>query len=192
MRRSLGWALVLLLGLVPGAWAQISTGNVYGTVVDESGAVLPGATIGLGMPDADPNGAMILAQVYLRRSQAVSALDALEKVRVPALGRKPIAGFDFLRGDVLARLHRYAEAEAAFREEIRAFPRNAQAYASQAVVLALEGRSQAEVHGVLDSMVRASPTRETILLAAKTLEFMGDAEGARAWRHRAAPPSRRP
>jgi hypothetical protein len=47
MRRSLGWALVLLLGLVPRAWAQISTGNIYGTVIDESGAVLPGATITL-------------------------------------------------------------------------------------------------------------------------------------------------
>jgi arylsulfatase A-like enzyme/Flp pilus assembly protein TadD len=143
----------------------------------------------LGMPDAtDPNGAMILAQVYLRQSQPQSALDALEKARVPTLGRKPVAGFDFLRGDVLARLHRYPEAEAAFQAEIRAFPRNARAYASQAVVLALEGRSQAEVHDLLDSMVRASPSRETILLAAKTLDFMGDAEGARAWRHRGTPP----
>ena len=45
MKRALGFAVALLLGSVPDAGAQLSTGNVYGTVTDESGAVLPGATI---------------------------------------------------------------------------------------------------------------------------------------------------
>jgi hypothetical protein len=38
-------ALALLLAATPAAWAQIAGGNVYGTVTDESGAVLPGATV---------------------------------------------------------------------------------------------------------------------------------------------------
>jgi hypothetical protein len=39
-------ALALLLALAPGAFAQISTGgNIYGTVTDESGAVLPGVSV---------------------------------------------------------------------------------------------------------------------------------------------------
>jgi hypothetical protein len=42
----MGWALALalLVAGAPAAWAQISTGNIYGKVVDESQAVLPGAT----------------------------------------------------------------------------------------------------------------------------------------------------
>jgi hypothetical protein len=44
MKRTFGLALALQLGLLPAAWAQIAGGNIYGTVADESGAVLPGAT----------------------------------------------------------------------------------------------------------------------------------------------------
>ena len=47
MRRLLGLALALALGSASGAWAQISTGGVYGKVTDESGAAMPGATISL-------------------------------------------------------------------------------------------------------------------------------------------------
>jgi hypothetical protein len=50
MKRNLGLALALLLGLLPAAWAQTAGGNVYGTVADESGAVLPGATATLSSP----------------------------------------------------------------------------------------------------------------------------------------------
>ena len=45
MRRTLVLALGLLMALAPGAFAQFATGNIYGTVTDESGAVLPGASI---------------------------------------------------------------------------------------------------------------------------------------------------
>jgi hypothetical protein len=93
-----------------------------------------------------------------------------------------------LRADVLARLGRFAEAEAVLREDIRSFPGRSQTYATLAVVLALQGRSRGEVHGILDSMAKASPGRETILLGARTLDFLGDKDSARAWRRRAASP----
>jgi hypothetical protein len=47
MRRLLGLTLALALGAASGAWAQISTGAIYGKVTDESGAAMPGATISL-------------------------------------------------------------------------------------------------------------------------------------------------
>jgi len=43
----LALAFALVAGLAPGAWAQISKGSIYGKVVDEQSAVLPGATISL-------------------------------------------------------------------------------------------------------------------------------------------------
>jgi hypothetical protein len=116
------------------------------------------------------------------------ALAVLEKARARAIEgkRAPPAGLGPLRADILARLGRFAEAEAVLEEEILSFPRRSQTYASLAVVVALQGRSRAEVRQVLDAMVKANPGRETILLAAKTLDFVGDEEAARAWRGRAA------
>src|SRR5688572_15968201 len=45
MRKVLFLALALLVGLAPVVHAQFAAGNVYGTVTDESGAVLPGAAV---------------------------------------------------------------------------------------------------------------------------------------------------
>src|SRR5262245_5106729 len=47
MRRSLVWALGIVVLLAPGAWAQTASGQIYGVVTDESGAVLPGAAVNL-------------------------------------------------------------------------------------------------------------------------------------------------
>ena len=88
--------------------------------------------------------------------------------------------------DVLGRRGRFTEARAVLEEQIRAFPGRAQTYASLAVMVALQGRPRTEVQGVLDSMVKANPGRETILLGAKTLDFVGDKDAATRWRRRAA------
>jgi len=146
------------------------------------------ARLAMADPAAESEGAMILAQVHVRRSELPLALAALEKARARALeqNRGPVAGLDHLRADVLARLGRFADAEAVLRQEIRSSPGRAQTYASLAVVVALQGRSRREVHDILESMVKANPVRETIALGAKTLEFLGDKDAAVGWRRRAA------
>ena len=55
MARHVRWILaVLLMGIAPALRAQISKGNVYGTVVDESQAILPGASVTLGSEYGSP------------------------------------------------------------------------------------------------------------------------------------------
>jgi predicted Zn-dependent protease len=135
---------------------------------------------------ADSEGAMVLAQVHVRRSELPQALTVLDQARARAIEqrRSPATGLDSLRADVLGRLGRFPEAEAVLKEQIRSSPGRPQAYASLAVMLALQGRPRSEVHEILDSMVKANPARETILLGAKTLVFLGDKDAARAWRRR--------
>jgi tetratricopeptide (TPR) repeat protein len=146
------------------------------------------ARLAMGDAASQSEGAIVLAQVHVRRSELPQALAVLETARARAIEqrRAPATGLDYLRADVLARLGRLPEAEAILKEEIRSSPGRSQTYASLAVVVALQGRSQREVHAILDSMVKANAARETILLGAKTLDFMGDKEAARAWRRRAA------
>ena len=45
MKKIFTLGLVILLMASVGAFAQTATGNVYGKVVDQSGAVLPGASV---------------------------------------------------------------------------------------------------------------------------------------------------
>ena len=138
-------------------------------------------------PAAGAEGAMLLAQVHVQRSELPQALAVVEQARARVLERGgPLpTGLEPLRADVLARLGRFLEAEAVLRQEIRAFPGRAQSYATLAVVLALEGRPRAEVRETLETMARAAPGPSTLLLGAQTLEFLGDKAAARDWRRRA-------
>jgi tetratricopeptide (TPR) repeat protein len=135
----------------------------------------------------EPETALVIADLHVRRSEPDKALAVLEAARTSsAASQRAVAGLEYRRGDVLARLGRNAEAEAAFREAIRTFPKRPEAYASLAVVLTAEGRPRAEVRSLLEAMVEASPGADTAALAAKTLDFVRDPEGAARWRRKAA------
>lgn len=146
-----------------------------------------------GSPTYELNAAVLLAEARLRRNEVAQALAVLDRAiaRVQKEKLSAVGNLHFLRGDALARLSRYAQAEAAFKEEIRLFPRNSQAYARLAILYALEHRTVSEVYRVLEAMGRANPTPETSLLAATTLESIGDPQGAAAWRRRAGAPESR-
>jgi tetratricopeptide (TPR) repeat protein len=139
-----------------------------------------------GSPNLDARGAVLRAEIQLRRNEPAAALrildDALAKLDLA--GREQIGNAQFLRGDALARLNRYPEAEQAFREEIRLFPKNSEAYARLAVLYAVEHRRVREVDELLRAMYAANPQAATSELAARTLESIGDANGAARWRRR--------
>ncbi len=142
-----------------------------------------------GTPAFAARGAVLLAEVRLRRNQPAEALSTLDAALggLDAAGREQVGNAQFLRGDALARLSRYPEAEAAFGEELRLFPRNSDAYARLAVLYAVEHRQVREVYALLERMYRAAPSAATASLAASTLASIGDPAGAARWRGRARP-----
>ena len=146
-----------------------------------------------GNPTYELQAAVLLAQVHMRRNRIPEALailsSAIERTKREKLSA--VGNLHFLRGDALARLSRNREAEAAFHEEIRLFPKNSQAYARLAILYALDRRTVAEVYGVLEAMARANPTPKASRLAAETLESIGDVRGAATWRRRAERLARR-
>ena len=84
-------------------------------------------------------------------------------------------------GESLARLDRYADAEAQFREELRAYPRNVQAYTSLAMLYRASNRDAA-VEDVLNELVTATPTPEGYAVAAKLWTILGERSRAEALR----------
>jgi tetratricopeptide (TPR) repeat protein len=138
--------------------------------------------------------AVVLAEVALRRDRPADALKILDTARSAGAssGQTLPRNFEFLRGDALARSTRLSEAVTAFRNEVRAYPANSQAYARLAIVLALEHRTRGEMASLLESMYRANPSPATAALAAKTLESMGDRAGAARWAGRGRIPSSPP
>jgi Flp pilus assembly protein TadD len=125
---------------------------------------------------------VVLAEVTARRGHPELALERLAEVSRGAAGLGPVPWLEFVRGDVLARLGRHEEAEAALRAEIHAFPRHARAWASLAIVRSLRGAPRSESRELLREMDRAAPGPGSRALAARALAFIGDEEGAAGWR----------
>jgi tetratricopeptide (TPR) repeat protein len=131
-----------------------------------------------GDPKAEARAGVVLAEVDIRQGRFEPALRRVDEAqaRLAAAGEDSVAGLSFVRGDALARLARHAQAEASLREEIEHYPGNARAYASLALVVALQGRAS-EAPAILAAMQRARPGPETRRLADRTREFMLGAPG---------------
>ena len=144
------------------------------------------AVLARGDTLAELNAAVIRGEIRIRRSELQEGLAILDEARrrIETDKLPPLRDLQFLRGDILARQGRLDEARLAFEDEIRTFPANSAAYARLAVVYGLQGRRVSEVRTLLERMVREHPTRETALLAAQTLDTMGDRQTAAAWRQR--------
>jgi arylsulfatase A-like enzyme/Flp pilus assembly protein TadD len=132
------------------------------------------------MPD------VILAQVKKAQGDLPGALEILDSIQAErrTAGQGPISDVSAYRGDILARMGRNADAEAAFREEMQYFPNNPRAWTGLAVLYASEGKS-GEARETLEKMVASSPSLRTFEAAAQTFEVLGDATDAQRLRARA-------
>jgi len=125
---------------------------------------------------------LTLAQVLTDRGKLEPALAAIQQAidevsRQP--GHSPFPGLFYLRGDVLARLGRTAEAVPSFEREIAGFPRDTRAYTRLSVLYASEGRSNDAV-SALRRMVETNESPIAYAEAVKTLRVLGDPAGAQA------------
>lgn len=132
------------------------------------------ARLAIGDRNPQPAAMLLLADVRRARGDLPGALGACDaaaqrarELNVPALYR-----LDFLRGDILARMDRPDEAEAAYEREIANFPQHTQAYANLAIVYFVQGR-RADVERILNAMVAANPHPGARALAARTRESFG-------------------
>ncbi len=138
------------------------------------------ARVSLGAPVNRNRGYLVLARIAARRNDLPGALDLAAKAGgIPGHGLPP-AGLHLLRGDLLARMSRHGEAEAEFREEVRAYPATYAAWESLVLLLAAEGRG-ADARAAATEMVGAVPGVESYLSAVRALSVIGDAAGAAHW-----------
>jgi arylsulfatase A-like enzyme/Flp pilus assembly protein TadD len=128
---------------------------------------------------------MTLARVEVERKNLPAALEYADRADAALRQRSStsVKGLNYLRGDILARMERNDEAEAAFREEIRLFPKDAQAYKNLILLMVTEGRTE-EATQLVFSLEKASPTPPSYVAIATTLKTVGDVNGARYWRMR--------
>ncbi|HEX7153424.1 MAG TPA: sulfatase-like hydrolase/transferase [Thermoanaerobaculia bacterium] len=131
------------------------------------------AAIALG--DRQPSSLLLLADVQRAAGQYAEALRTVDEAtqRAAELGVQQLYGADYLRGDLYARMDRPAEAEAAYRREIAAFPQHLQSYANLAIVHLIQG-NPAEADRTLDEMVRRNPHRGAREMAARTRAAMAE------------------
>ncbi|HEU4521254.1 MAG TPA: sulfatase-like hydrolase/transferase [Thermoanaerobaculia bacterium] len=125
----------------------------------------------------DENAALYtLATVQQKRGDFEAVLATTERLKVVPLPR----GVSTMRGDAFARLGRGAEAEAAFRKELAAFPDSGEAARRLVLLLVAENRNE-EATKVIRDLAAASPEAATYKLIAETLRVVGDETGVRYW-----------
>ena len=130
---------------------------------------------------------LALARVEIARGNfpaALARVDEAEKMTA-AFSLEPIESLDFLRGEIFARMSRPEEAEKEFKAELRAFPQNADAQASLALLYAAWGR-KADARRVLGELVAGNPSANLLLTAAQVSTILGDTAEASVYRKRAA------
>jgi tetratricopeptide (TPR) repeat protein len=140
---------------------------------------------GAAAHEADPSMPMpqfVEARLLHDEGQYEKAVASFEEAaEALAEHRRSLADLHLYRGESLARLERYDEAESQFREELRHFPRSVQAYTSLAMLYRASNRDAA-VEDVLNELVASIPTPEGYGVAARLWTILGDPSRAEALR----------
>jgi len=134
---------------------------------------------GLGQVSTRRLSLLALAHVDGQRKDYPRALSSLDQIL--AMGGGAPVGVHYLRGDLLARMDREAEAVREFEEEIRLFPSQTQARVGLALVYASSNRME-DARRTLAEMVAKVGTAEAYFRAQRALSFFKDASAAETLR----------
>jgi len=124
----------------------------------------------------------VLGLAAQRRGNCTAALADFDRA-VAARARQPalvVPGLDVRRGDCLARLERGAEAEQAFRAELAALPRSAEARVGLAILYRTQGRDE-EARAALEGLIEPGSGAGDYWTVVRTLAGLGDLPAARQW-----------
>jgi arylsulfatase A-like enzyme/Flp pilus assembly protein TadD len=120
-----------------------------------------------------------IAQARGRLNDALQIYDkAVAAIRETQMS--PVPTLHLYRGDVLVRLGRVADAEQAFREEIRIFPDEVQPYINLTLLYLSSQRPEQATKAIYE-MVERIPTRRGYAAAIRIMELAGDERGKRYW-----------
>jgi arylsulfatase A-like enzyme/tetratricopeptide (TPR) repeat protein len=129
-----------------------------------------------------PTPAFIEGLILHRQQQFAAALPHFQQAKQAAAGRTvQLPDVNYYIGDSLARLDRFTEAEAAFRDELRVVPNHIRAHAGLAMLYRATGR-QAESDRAIAELIRRAPTPEGYSVAAQLWTMFGEPAKAAAAR----------
>ncbi|HMF08557.1 MAG TPA: tetratricopeptide repeat protein, partial [Thermoanaerobaculia bacterium] len=116
----------------------------------------------------------VLARVMRDQGKLPEALAEINEVdRLTRSFQPPLFSLNYLKGDILARLGRNAEARTAFAQEIHDFPDSAQAYTALAVLYASEGK-EADARRTLEECLTNARTPGPFFAVAQAYQVLGD------------------
>lgn len=142
-------------------------------------------TLAGGKGQARVRAALVLGRLAVKKGDLDSARIFADQAQQLSEGEKTVqSGLHMLRGDVLARSGRIAEAEKEFLEEIRLYPDRLDARVSLGTLYASANRRE-DARRVIIALVTRQPTPEAFLLGMKTFHATEDAEGEKQLRREA-------
>ncbi|HET7451389.1 MAG TPA: sulfatase-like hydrolase/transferase [Thermoanaerobaculia bacterium] len=129
-------------------------------------------------------GQVLLARIQAARGDLAGALETLAAAERSSAGSPEGSDIHFVKGDVLARMGRNAEAEQELRTSIRDHPQRTAAWSSLAILMTVEGRPD-QTRATLESLVRTVPGPRGMRAASECYAVLGDQRAASFWKAKA-------